>query len=146
MGAGHAFEQLMSRIQSGTPSPAAMAEYVVAIRPASLIMLAIGFVYYVLFEASKWQATPGKMALSLRVTDIDGRRLSIGRSAARNAIRLVNAVTGLIPFACYIVAAFSHRKQGLHDMLAKALVLNGRAIETGSSNKGSSRSTGNFSA
>lgn len=146
MGASQAFEHLMTQIQSGTPGATAAAEYAAAIRPASMIMIGIGFVYYVVFEASKWQATPGKMALSLRVTDMDGNRLSLGRSAARNAIRLLNAVTGLIPFAFYIVVAFSQRKQGLHDMLAKALVLNGRVTEARPASTRDAPSSGNFSA
>ncbi|HET6431514.1 RDD family protein [Dyella sp.] len=144
MGAAEAFRHLMEQVQNGSAGAVAAAEYAAAIRPATLIMLAIGFVYYVLFEASSWQATPGKMALSLRVTDIDGNRLSMGRSAARNAVRLLNIVTSLIPFLCYLVVAFTPRKQGLHDMLAKALVLNGRA-QAARPERGAGPS-GNFSA
>lgn len=146
MGAGRAFEHLMTQLQSGVSQATAVAEYAVAIRPATLILLAIGFVYYVAFEASKWQATPGKMALRLRVTDVDGNRLSLGRSAARNAIRLVNAITSLIPCAFYIVIAFSQRKQGLHDLLAKTLVLNGRATEARPASSNEASKPGNFSA
>ena len=91
--------------------------------------MVIGFLYYTLFEASKWQATPGKLALRLRVTDANGQRLSIGRSAARNAVRLLNVLSGLIPFICYLPVAWTQRKQGLHDMVSSALVLNGRASE-----------------
>jgi uncharacterized RDD family membrane protein YckC len=108
---------------------AVMNQYAAALRPFSLVLVALGFVYYVAFEASKWQATPGKLALRLRVCDLDGKRLTLGRSAARNGVRLLNAVTSLIPFICYIAVAWTARKQGLHDLLAKTLVLNGLASD-----------------
>ena len=126
MGAKAAFEKLMTQIQNGM-TPAAMGEYVQDLRPATLIVIALGFAYYVIFESSKWQATPGKLAMGLRVTDSQGMRISIGRSAARNAIRLINAITGLIPLIFYLPVAWTRRKQGLHDMIAGTLVLNGRA-------------------
>jgi uncharacterized RDD family membrane protein YckC len=129
MGATAAFEHFLTQIQGGTLPALAATEYAKAVRPASLAALVLGFVYYVIFEASKWQATPGKMLVGLRVTDLDGRRLGIGRSLARNAVRLVNVITALIPVICYLAVAWTARKQGLHDMLAKTLVLNGRASD-----------------
>jgi uncharacterized RDD family membrane protein YckC len=108
---------------------AVMNQYAAALRPFSLVLVVLGFVYYAAFEASKWQATPGKLALRLRVCDLDGKRLTLGRSAARNSVRLLNAVTSLIPFICYIAVAWTARKQGLHDLLAKTLVLNGLASD-----------------
>jgi len=108
---------------------AVMNQYAAALRPFSLVLVVLGFVYYAAFEASKWQATPGKLALRLRVCDLDGKRLTLGRSAARNGVRLLNAVTSLIPFVCYIAVAWTARKQGLHDLLAKTLVLNGLASD-----------------
>jgi uncharacterized RDD family membrane protein YckC len=38
----------------------------------------------VLFEASAWQATPGKRALGLQVTDAGGRRLKAGHALLRH--------------------------------------------------------------
>lgn len=129
MGATDAFEHLMAQMHSGTATAVAVAEYSKAIRPVSIIAMIIGFVYYVAFECSKLQATPGKLAVGLRVTDLNGQRLGVGRSVARNVIRLVNVITALLPFICYIVVAWTERKQGLHDMMARTLVLNGRASE-----------------
>ena len=37
-----------------------------------LLMLAIWLLYYAFFEASKLQATPGKLAVAIKVTDSDG--------------------------------------------------------------------------
>jgi uncharacterized RDD family membrane protein YckC len=120
-------EQLMAALQGGGDTTAAMTAYVVAMRPVSIVIVLLGYAYYVLFECSKWQATPGKLALDLRVAGLqDGQRLSLGRSAGRNAVRLLNIVTGLIPFVCYVAVAWTQRRQGLHDLLAGTVVLNGR--------------------
>jgi uncharacterized RDD family membrane protein YckC len=129
MGATTAFEHFMAQMHAGTAPAIAAAEYGKAVRPATLIALLIGFVYYVAFECSKFQATPGKLAVGLRVTDLDGQRLGVGRAVARNVVRLINVITALLPFICYIVVAWTARKQGLHDLMARTLVLNGRASE-----------------
>ncbi|MEP7185926.1 MAG: RDD family protein [Rhodanobacter sp.] len=129
MGANVAFEHLMTQVQNGVAAALAATEYVKAVRSATLLALLVGYVYYVIFEFSKWQATPGKLMLGMRVTNLNGQRLSLSRSLARNAVRLVNALTVLIPFVCYLPVAWTARKQGFHDMLAKTLVLNGRASE-----------------
>lgn len=127
----HAYEILQQVVDAMRESAdaAVMNQYAAALRSFSLVLVVLGFVYYVAFEASKWQATPGKLALRLRVCDLDGQRLTLGRSAARNGVRLLNAVTSLIPFICYIAVAWTARKQGLHDLLAKTLVLNGLASD-----------------
>ncbi len=129
MGAVTAFEHLMAQIQDGTVPALALEEYAKAVRPATMWALLVGYLYYAFFECSIWQATPGKLALGLRVTDLEGRRITLGRSLARNAVRLTNVLTALIPFVCYVAVAWTARKQGFHDLLAKTLVLNGRAGE-----------------
>lgn len=129
MGATVAFEHFMTQLHSGVAPSVAVVEYSKAVRPASLVALVIGFVYYAAFECSKWQATPGKLAIGMRVTSLDGHRIGFGRSLARNAVRLVNMITALLPLICYLAVAWTMRKQGFHDMLAKTLVLNGRASE-----------------
>ena len=131
MGAPAAFEHFMSQVESGIAPMVAMADYSRTVRPAAMWSLLVGFLYYAFFECSRWQATPGKLALGLRVTDMDGQRLGFARSALRNAVRLANAITALIPLISYLTVAWTSRHQGLHDMLAKTLVLNGRASDTG---------------
>ena len=131
MGAPAAFEHFMSQVENGIAPMVAMADYSRVVRPAAMWSLLVGFLYYAFFECSKWQATPGKLALGMRVTDMDGQRLGFARSSLRNAVRLANAITALIPLVSYLTVAWTARHQGLHDMLAKTLVLNGRASDTG---------------
>lgn len=124
-----AYKHLMEQIQNGTEVATAMRTYAQATEGASLASLVITYVYYVFFEASKWQATPGKLALRLRVTDLQGKRITLGRSAARNVVRLSAAIFGLIPVICYLAITWTQHKQGLHDLWAGTYVLNGTAQE-----------------
>lgn len=80
-----------------------------------------GWLYYALMESSSWQATLGKKALSLQVTDLAGRPISFGRASGRHFSKIIS---GLIPFAIgYIMAGFTEKKQALHDMIASCLVI-----------------------
>lgn len=128
-GAVEAFQKLLTEVQNGSSASVAALEYARAVRPAELTMLVVGFLYYALFEGSALQASPGKLALGIRVTTLDGRPLGYARSVLRNLVRLANIVTWVIPLICYLAVAWTQRKQGFHDMMAKALVLNGRASE-----------------
>lgn len=93
-----------------------------------LIGLIVGIAYFVGFESSSYQATPGKMALGLIVTDSDGRRISPMRAAGRYFAKILS---GLILLIGFIMVAFTERKQGLHDMIAGTLVVKGRPGEVG---------------
>ncbi|MDP4605628.1 MAG: RDD family protein [Erythrobacter sp.] len=93
-----------------------------------LIGLVIGIAYFVGFESSAYQATPGKMALGLIVTDSDGRRISPMRAVGRYFAKILS---GLILMIGFIMVAFTERKQGLHDMIASTLVVKGRPGEVG---------------
>lgn len=78
------------------------------------------WLYYALFESSSYQATPGKMALGLKVTNEFGERISLARATGRYFGKWIS---GMILCVGYIMAAFTERKQALHDMLASTLVL-----------------------
>jgi uncharacterized RDD family membrane protein YckC len=83
--------------------------------------LVLTWLYHALMECSQWQATVGKKALGLVVTDLDGQRVSFGRATGRHFGKML---TNLIPALIgYIMAGFTEKKQALHDMLAGCLVL-----------------------
>jgi uncharacterized RDD family membrane protein YckC len=90
------------------------------------LMLAISFwlfpawPYFTLLERSKGQATLGKRLFGLRVTDLRGHRIGFGRANGRYWAKLFLC----LPFlAGFIPIAFTPRKQGLHDLMAKTLVV-----------------------
>jgi uncharacterized RDD family membrane protein YckC len=78
------------------------------------------WLYFALMESSAWQATLGKKALGLYVTDLHGRRVSFGRATGRHFAKLISNFTLLIG---YLMAGFTAKKQALHDMIAGCLVM-----------------------
>ncbi len=78
------------------------------------------WIYEAALESSARQATLGKMALGLKVTDLQGRRISFARATGRHFAKILS---GLILLIGYILAGFHARKQALHDMIAGTLVV-----------------------
>ncbi len=78
------------------------------------------WLYFAILESSVWQGTPGKMWLGLRVVDYAGSRISFGRASARYWAKMLSTGILLIGF---LMAAFTERRQGLHDKLAETLVV-----------------------
>lgn len=91
-----------------------------------LLGLIIGIAYFAGLESSAWQATIGKKALGMVVTDTGGNRISFLRAVGRYFAKILS---GIILFIGYIMVAFTDKKQGLHDMLASTLVVKGRPGE-----------------
>ncbi len=78
-----------------------------------------GWLYEALLTSSSLQATLGKLILGLRVTDLQGQRVSFGRATARHFAKYLSAaILGI----GYLMVAFTERKQGLHDIIAGTLV------------------------
>jgi uncharacterized RDD family membrane protein YckC/Tfp pilus assembly major pilin PilA len=76
--------------------------------------------YFAGMESSGHQATLGKQALGIKVTDLDGRRISFGQALGR---WFAAALSYLTLFIGFLMAAFTARKQALHDMIAGTLVV-----------------------
>ena len=80
-----------------------------------LLNFVVLWLYNAILESSTWQATIGKRLFSLRVTDMNGQQISFGRATGRYFGKIVS---GLIFGLGYVIAAFTDRKQALHDMMA----------------------------
>jgi len=85
-----------------------------------LLLIILTWLYYALLESSSWQATLGKKALGLEVTDLASSRISFGRATGRYFARWISNMTLTIG---YIMAGFTEKKQALHDILAGTLVI-----------------------
>ena len=88
---------------------------------AQLLALFFSWMYFALMESSPLQATLGKLALRLRVTDLAGDRIGFERATWRFFGKFISALPLLGGF---IMAAFTVRKQALHDRMARCLVVN----------------------
>ncbi|MBE9178168.1 RDD family protein [Oculatella sp. LEGE 06141] len=82
--------------------------------------LLVGWLYYALMESSPQQATLGKQAMGIVVTDENGDRISFGKATGRHFGKFISSIILLIG---YIMAAFTEKRQALHDMMAGTLVV-----------------------
>ena len=102
------------------------ARFIAILLPAifmtAALNLAAQWLYEALLTSSSKQATIGKMACGLRVTDLQGRRLTFARASGRYFAKILSGMTLLIG---YIIAGFTERKQALHDFIAGTYVLKG---------------------
>lgn len=80
--------------------------------------------YWTLFECSSYQATPGKMALGIKVTDMRGQKLGFAQSLGRNLGKIISNLTFYIG---YMLAGFTVRRQALHDKMSDCLVIDKNA-------------------
>jgi uncharacterized RDD family membrane protein YckC len=85
-----------------------------------LLFLMGNWVYFAVMESSPWRATLGKKALGLEVVDLDGKRISFARASGRFFAKVLSSMAFLIGF---LMAGFTAKKQGLHDILARCLVI-----------------------
>ena len=86
----------------------------------TIILLVFGsWLYEAFMESSSYQATLGKMIFGMKVTDLNGNRISFERATGRHFAKWLSA---MILGIGYIMVGFTERKQGLHDLLAGTLV------------------------
>jgi uncharacterized RDD family membrane protein YckC len=117
---------MLLRGGGGNPMAAMML-----IGPRILLMIfaaiVVRWLYWATMESSEWQATLGKKALGLYVTDMEGRRTTFGRTSGRffagRGLGVVTPLGGLYYFISCIMVGFTEKKQALHDMIANCLVL-----------------------
>ena len=84
------------------------------------INLVIGWLYYTLQESGAMQATLGKKAVGIKVTDMNGERISFGIANGRYFGKFLS---GLILLIGYFMMLGDDKHQTLHDKLAGTLVV-----------------------
>lgn len=92
--------------------------------PAYILMifspLILFWVYFSVFEFSGLQATLGKKCLGLKVTDLQGNRISLGRSTLRFFCKILSL---LLLGLGFWIQPFTEKRQALHDLLAGTFVI-----------------------
>lgn len=98
--------------------------FIIAMIAGYLVLIAglavAGWLYFALMESSSQQGTLGKMALGIKVTDMNGGRISFGRATGRYFAKFISSLTLCIG---YMMAGFTQQKQSLHDIVAGCLVI-----------------------
>ncbi len=87
---------------------------------SGLVGFAISVTYFSWFHSSALQATPGKLAIGIKVVRGNGEPISFLRGVGRCFAMILS---GLILCIGYVMAAFTERKQGLHDLMCDTLVV-----------------------
>lgn len=99
--------------------PAAIAAVFALFGLLLLVGAAIGLAYHWFFLA-KFAATPGKLAVGLRIVRSDGSALSHGRIVARFFSEYLSSFVLCIG---YLIAAFDDEKRTLHDYICDTRVV-----------------------
>jgi uncharacterized RDD family membrane protein YckC len=103
------------------------ARFALIAGPINLVVVLAYSVYFI----RRYEATPGKRLLGLRVVRADGGRVGVGRVIGRHFAEQVSTLTF---FAGYVMAAFDEEKRTLHDMMCGTRVVRGpREDETAKS-------------
>ncbi len=87
---------------------------------SSLLAWVATLLYYALMESSSKQATVGKIICGIYVTNESGQQIGFAKAILRNISKIVS---GAILMIGYLMAAFTKKKQALHDMLAECVVV-----------------------
>ena len=89
------------------------------------IIFIVKLIYGIFAEASTTQATIGKRMLNIKVTDMEGTRVSLGRSLGRNFSKILSVVP---VFFGYLYSFLNKKNQCWHDITAETLVIKDRLI------------------
>ena len=99
---------------------ALLASWLQSLAVAAAVLFALSALWFVGFEASRWQATPGKRLAGLRVTDVAGHR----PAPWRVALRFVAGVPSwLMLHLGHAMAGWTKERRALHDLVAGTRVL-----------------------
>ena len=115
---------------AGVASAGSSSENLIEMLEGPLMMLnwvvsiSLQWLYEALLTSSSKQATLGKLALGMIVTDLEGNRISFGRATGRHFGKYVSSLILLIG---YLMQPFTEKRQALHDIMAGTLVVKKRA-------------------
>ncbi len=79
-----------------------------------------GWLYDALQESGPYMATFGKRALGMKVTDMDGHRITFLQATGRHFGKIIS---GLLFCIGYAMVIWDDKRQALHDKIARTLVL-----------------------
>ncbi|MBE9214020.1 RDD family protein [Plectonema cf. radiosum LEGE 06105] len=85
-----------------------------------VINLIFNWLYFTVLESSQLKATLGKLLLGIKVADLNNQKISFIQANLRYWSKLISILILMIGF---MTIMFTPKKQGVHDMLAKTIVI-----------------------
>ena len=110
-------EEILAMSQSEGFSSTMRATYFSGSNMASLV---VQWLYSALMVSGPWQATLGKRAVGIKVTGMNGERISFLNATGRF---FATYLSFIIVFIGYLMMLWDDKKQTLHDKLAGTLVV-----------------------
>jgi uncharacterized RDD family membrane protein YckC len=101
-------------------NPQAMHKILFEFQAVSAVTNICLAIIYAVFFISRYSATPGKMAVGLKLVRSDGSPLSTGRIIGRYFSEWLSSITLMIG---YIMAGFDEEKRALHDRICDTRVI-----------------------
>lgn len=86
----------------------------------TLVDMWLTWIYFAMMESSSLQGSLGKLALGIRVYHVDNRPLKFEEATVRYFAKILSAASLSVG---YLLAAFSSKKQALHDFVAHAVLV-----------------------
>lgn len=111
---------IVGGVSGSSDSAAGSIGMLVTMGVGYLFIFAGNLMYPAWMHSSKYQATLGKMAVGIKVVRSNGERLTLGRAVGRFFAYILSSITLCIGF---VMAAFTERKQALHDIICDTLVV-----------------------
>lgn len=90
---------------------------------SNLAGIILFWLYDAVQESGSAQATIGKKALGIKVTDLEGQPVSFGKATGRHFAKYIS---GAIILIGYFMMLWSEKRQALHDMIAGTLIIKGK--------------------
>jgi len=87
---------------------------------SGFIGFSVNLLYFTLFWSSKFQGTPGKILLGLKIVDANGNKISYSTALIRY---ISTFISSLLLGIGYLWIIFDGKKQALHDKLASTYVI-----------------------
>lgn len=110
----------------GTPDMWTDAEFMITNVLIYLIVYLAQSIYKATMESSGRQGTLGKMALGLKVVDLDGNRISYGRAMGRFWLQWIMCIVPILGLIAVCMAGWTQKKQTLYDKICGTIVIKGR--------------------
>lgn len=85
-----------------------------------ILIILFSWSYFAYQDSSVSQGTVGKQAMNIVITDLNGRRISFTCATKRFMVKIL---ASLPFFAGFLPVFINKNKQGIHDKIAKTLVI-----------------------
>ena len=112
----------LSILHDGDFDPTELAHLLAVGLFAVMVKVFLSAIYEIAF-LTRFGATPGKMALGLKVVKADGVAISFGRATGRYFAYWLSCMTAPLLFIGFLIAAWDREKRALHDFVCDTRVV-----------------------